>query len=84
MTPREAVCQYQGWEFSEASENRYHYGRTAIPVYSTYDGYVCATVNGKQPPVTDNQGFAYNWKEATGGTAEFLKNSGKTIWLSGE
>ncbi len=82
MSPREAVCQYQGWDFSEAAENRYHYGRTAIPIYSTYDGYICAMPNGKLPPVTDARGFVFPWEEAKGANAEHCKARGKTIWIA--
>ncbi len=79
MTPREAICTYMGWDFSEAADYRYHYGRTAIPVYSTADGYVCATANGKKPPADES----FQWVEATNTTAVYCKNRGKTVWVSG-
>lgn len=78
FSPREAVCQYMSWEFSEASDYRYHYGRTSIPVYSTSDGLVCAVPNGKKPPNMD----LINWVEATGSQAEYCKSNGKTIFVS--
>ncbi len=74
-SPREAVCQYMGWEFSEASDHRYHYGRTSAPIYSTQDGYVCAVKNGKKPPK-----YGLDWKEAP--KAEWLKKQGQTIYIA--
>lgn len=78
MSPREAVCQYANWEFSEASDYRYHYGRTSGPIYTTATGYICAVANGKKP-------HAYNglmWREATGSTAEFIKSQGQTVYTA--
>jgi hypothetical protein len=80
FSPREAVCAYMGWDFQEASDYRYHYGRTALPVYSTASGYICAVATGKKPPKTDQDDF--NWVEATGSQAEYCKSRGKTIYLS--
>jgi hypothetical protein len=81
MSPREAVCQYMGWDFAEAGDYRYHYGRTSAPIYSTADGYVCATATGKKPPKYDG----LHWKEAAGSNAEYCKIRGKTVWIaSGE
>jgi hypothetical protein len=81
IKPREAVCQYMGWDYTESSEHRYHYGRTRAPIYSTQDGYVCAAANGKKPPPYDG----LVWKEATGSTAEYCKSRGQTVWVaSGE
>lgn len=74
---REAVCQYMGWEYGEASEYRYHYGRTSVPVYSMLDGYVCALRNGRKPP---RDGMM--WREATGGTADYCKSRGQTVWTA--
>lgn len=82
MSPREAICQYMGWEYSEASDYRYQYGRSAIPVYSTSDGLVCATANGKKPPKADSTGWVYAWKEVTTGNAVWIKNLGYTVWES--
>jgi hypothetical protein len=81
ISPREAVCQYMGWEFSEAADHRYHYGRTSAPIYSTSDGYVCAAANGKKAPKYDG----LEWKEATGSSADYCKSRGQTVWIaSGE
>jgi hypothetical protein len=85
ISPREAVCQYMGWEFNEAHEYRYHYGRTIIPVYSTIDGVICAVKNGKKPPKIDpddNHTSQFDWVEATGITAEYIKTRGKTIYIN--
>lgn len=77
MSPREAVCQYMGWDFSEAGDYRYHYGRTSSPIYTTSDGYVCAVATGKKPPK-----YGIEWVEATGSNADFCKAFGKTIYTS--
>lgn len=78
LSPREAICQYMGWEFSEASDYRYHYGRTSSPIYSTNDGYVCCVANGKKPPKYPG----LTWQEVAGSTAEWAKNNGKTIYIA--
>lgn len=78
FTPREAVCQYMGWEFSEAAEYRYHYGKTSAPIYSTSNGYVCAVANGRKPPACEG----IEWKEAPGSEADYCKSRGKTVYIS--
>jgi hypothetical protein len=78
MSPREAVCQYSGWEFSESADYRYHYGRTAGPIYSTPTGYICAVANGKKPHAYDG----LTWAEAIGSAADYVKSKGKTIYIS--
>jgi hypothetical protein len=82
FSPREAVCQFAGWDFAEAADYRYHYGRTQQPVYSIPDGYICALANGKKPAKTDREGYLWNWKEATGSAAEYCKYRGYTVWVS--
>lgn len=82
FTPREAICTYMGWDFSEAGDYRYHYGRTVNPVYSMPDGYICSCANGKKPAKTDAHGNEWNWHEAKGSQAEYCKSRGKTIWVS--
>lgn len=49
MSPREAICQYFGWDYSEASDNRYQPTRFNIPVYAIDQGIACAVSNGKKP-----------------------------------
>ena len=78
FSPREAVCTFQGWEFSEANDYRYHYGRTSGPIYSTSNGYICAVANGKKPHAYDG----LTWVEATGSQAEYCKSRGKTLFVS--
>lgn len=78
FSPREAVCQYMGWEFSEAADYRYHYGRTSAPIYSTLIGYVCAVSNDKKPPKYDG----LFWTEATGSNADYCKSKGKTVYVA--
>jgi hypothetical protein len=70
-----------GWDFSEAADYRYHYGRTSVPIYSMPEGYVCATANGKKPSKGWRE-YEWDWKEATGDTAEYCKSRGKTVWVS--
>jgi hypothetical protein len=77
MSPREAVCTYIGWDFSESLDYRYHYGRTSAPIYSTSDGYICAVATKKKPPKYDG----LEWTLAKGTTAEFITNQGKDIYI---
>lgn len=77
ITPREAVCQYMGWDYQEAGEHRYHYGRTSAPIYSTSDGYVCAVANGKKPPE-----YGLSWQRATGSTADYCALRGRTVFVA--
>ncbi len=74
---REAVCQYMGWEFSEASDYRYHYGRTSAPIYTTPTGFICAVTNGKNPPK-----YGFTWVEAK--NDDWCRQNGKTIFISTE
>ena len=84
MTPREAVCQYNGWDFAEAADYRYHGSRITSPaVYSMSQGVCFALQTGKTPPPKIAKYFEAQPVEATGTTAEWLKSQGQTIWLVG-
>lgn len=86
FSPKEAVCQFMGWNYDDANDYRYHAGMTSIPVYSTPDGYICATSNGKKVPkrvveYIGNDDPDVVFVEATGLQAEYCKARGKTIWV---
>jgi hypothetical protein len=81
FTPKEAVCQYMGWSYDDANDYRYHYGLTKIPIYSTADGYICATASGKRVPKHDEEYIGGKFVEATGTQADYCKTKGKTVWI---
>lgn len=60
MTPKNVLCCFLSFDFSEISDYRYHYGRTSAPVYAIDGKYYCCVKTGKKPP-KHRDGMNWNW-----------------------
>lgn len=81
MLPRDAICQYTGWDYDESADYRYKYGLTGIPVYSTADGFICCTSVQDHQPNTNGIFDDSLWKRATGEVADYAVGNGRQIWI---
>lgn len=80
-TSKEALAQFLGWDYADLKDNRYHAGRTSIPVYCCGNDYYCCNKDGKPPAKYISRGtdqsIQFGWTEIKD---SYINSFGWKIW----